>query len=256
MSASGCPTDTPATRPSGRQQPQRPAAGESRSPAAARGWTSPMTCAAPTRAPTIRTIPGTRWGSGAPGRPRRSDAAGGAAPAQARGPGRGAGGELMTVSASTLAAMMDALDVGVIFADRENVIRVFNRTAGEMLQEDAAGRIGTSILPCRPMHRRPPGPGSRRRSARRRTLRRSWLDTAAVPARDPSLRTRHRRRLAGTTSQSTWTVCAAWASGRAAGRAAERRSGRPRASDMAGARECGAGLLLSAGPASSCQRPY
>lgn len=54
----------------------------------------------------------------------------------------------MTADFSVLAAVVEALDVGVVFADEENVIRVFSRAAGEMLREDPAARLGTSILAC------------------------------------------------------------------------------------------------------------
>jgi PAS domain S-box-containing protein len=54
----------------------------------------------------------------------------------------------MVPDAATLSNILDALNVAVVATDENNNIVVFNRMAGEMLQEDPETRIGTSLLMC------------------------------------------------------------------------------------------------------------
>ena len=42
------------------------------------------------------------------------------------------------------------LNVGAVVIDKDNQIVFFNRLAGELLHQDTASRIGTSILRCHP----------------------------------------------------------------------------------------------------------
>jgi PAS domain S-box-containing protein len=46
--------------------------------------------------------------------------------------------------------VLDSLDIGLVILDRDDRIVVFNRKAGEMLQQDPESRIGSSILRCHP----------------------------------------------------------------------------------------------------------
>lgn len=52
------------------------------------------------------------------------------------------------ISAGLLGSILDSLNIGVVFVDRENLIQVFNVAAGAMLGEDPASRIGSSVLLC------------------------------------------------------------------------------------------------------------
>ncbi len=59
------------------------------------------------------------------------------------------------ISAEVLGSILDSLNIGVVFVDPQNVIQVFNATAGAMLGEDAASRIGSSLLLCHPPESEP-----------------------------------------------------------------------------------------------------
>jgi PAS domain S-box-containing protein len=54
----------------------------------------------------------------------------------------------MTESLDLLKQLAENLNVGVVVLDSHNRIVVFNRLAGEMLQQNPAERLGTSILRC------------------------------------------------------------------------------------------------------------
>lgn len=44
--------------------------------------------------------------------------------------------------------VLDNLNVGIVIIDTKDTIILFNKKAGEMLQQDPKTRIGTSILRC------------------------------------------------------------------------------------------------------------
>jgi len=46
--------------------------------------------------------------------------------------------------------LMDNLNVGIVVLNKENQIILFNRKAGEFLQQDHESRLGSSILRCHP----------------------------------------------------------------------------------------------------------
>jgi len=54
-----------------------------------------------------------------------------------------------------LGTLLDSVHVGIVVIDSDNCIIFFNRMAGEMLGQDAEGRIGTSILLCHPERAEP-----------------------------------------------------------------------------------------------------
>lgn len=56
----------------------------------------------------------------------------------------------MLISAALQSAIVDHLRVGLVVIDKDNRIVLFNRIAGEMLQEDPAERCGSTILSCHP----------------------------------------------------------------------------------------------------------
>ena len=64
-------------------------------------------------------------------------------------------GEKMSVSMEFLQTVLDSLTVALIVTDRDNKIVVFNRTAGEILTQDPASRIGSSALRCHPKQSEP-----------------------------------------------------------------------------------------------------
>ena len=49
-----------------------------------------------------------------------------------------------------LLKVMNTIDVGIVFVDPDNKIVFFNRAAGELLNVEPEGRIGTSIFLCHP----------------------------------------------------------------------------------------------------------
>jgi PAS domain S-box-containing protein len=53
-------------------------------------------------------------------------------------------------TAALRSAIVDHLRVGLVVVDQDNRIVLFNRMAGEMLQEDPAERCGSTILSCHP----------------------------------------------------------------------------------------------------------
>jgi PAS domain S-box-containing protein len=53
-------------------------------------------------------------------------------------------------SAALQMALVDQLKVGVVVIDPDNRIVLFNRLAGEMLQEDPQERCGSTIFSCHP----------------------------------------------------------------------------------------------------------
>lgn len=55
------------------------------------------------------------------------------------------------ISTALLGRVLDSLNIGVVFVDRQNDIQVFNTTAGIMLEEDPVSKIGTSVLLCHPV---------------------------------------------------------------------------------------------------------
>jgi PAS domain S-box-containing protein len=56
----------------------------------------------------------------------------------------------LDLSIENLQHVVETLEVGVVVIDRDNNVVLFNRKAGEMLQQDPASRIGTSLLLCHP----------------------------------------------------------------------------------------------------------
>lgn len=55
---------------------------------------------------------------------------------------------LMKLTLDLLARFAENLNVGIVIVDDEDKIVLFNRLAGEMLQQDPQSRIGTPILRC------------------------------------------------------------------------------------------------------------
>jgi len=53
-------------------------------------------------------------------------------------------------SDAVLHSVLDHLNVGLVVLDADGRIALFNRLAGEMLHEDPAERIGSTILSCHP----------------------------------------------------------------------------------------------------------
>jgi len=54
----------------------------------------------------------------------------------------------MTLDVNLLQNLMDSLHIGIVLVDEQDRIILFNRVAGEMLQQNPDERIGTSILRC------------------------------------------------------------------------------------------------------------
>ncbi len=54
-----------------------------------------------------------------------------------------------------LSKVLDSLHVGVVLIDKDQKILAFNRMASEMLGQDPAARIGTSLLLCHPERAEP-----------------------------------------------------------------------------------------------------
>ncbi len=54
----------------------------------------------------------------------------------------------MTLEVSLLQNVLDSLHIGIVLVDEQDRIILFNRVAGEMLQQNPDERIGTSILRC------------------------------------------------------------------------------------------------------------
>ncbi|MHA2162691.1 MAG: PAS domain-containing protein [Candidatus Thorarchaeota archaeon] len=54
-----------------------------------------------------------------------------------------------------LKKVFDSLNVAVVVLDEDNQIILFNRMAGELLQQDGVNRVGTSILRCHPKRAEP-----------------------------------------------------------------------------------------------------
>jgi hypothetical protein len=81
------------------------------------------------------------------------------------------------ISPGLLGRILESLNIGVVFVDRENIIQVFNTTAGEMLGENSAKRIGSSVMVC---HAEKSAPGVLRRiddlASGRVAMTQNWLD--------------------------------------------------------------------------------
>lgn len=56
----------------------------------------------------------------------------------------------MEISLEFLQAVFDHLQIGLVVIDPDNKIVLFNRQAGEMLQEDPQTRVGSTIMSCHP----------------------------------------------------------------------------------------------------------
>ncbi len=56
----------------------------------------------------------------------------------------------MEISLDFLEAVFDHLRIGVVVIDTDNKIVLFNRKAGEMLEEDPETRVGSTIMSCHP----------------------------------------------------------------------------------------------------------
>jgi PAS domain S-box-containing protein len=61
----------------------------------------------------------------------------------------------MRITVEILQNILDTLNIGVVAIDKGGEIVVFNRMAGEMLQQDPESRIGTSVLRCHPKESEP-----------------------------------------------------------------------------------------------------
>ena len=81
------------------------------------------------------------------------------------------------ISTGLLGRVLDSLNIGVVFVDRQNTIQVFNTTAGVMLGEDPVSRIGSSVLLC---HAAESAPVVLQRigdlSSGRESMRENWLN--------------------------------------------------------------------------------
>jgi PAS domain S-box-containing protein len=62
---------------------------------------------------------------------------------------------VVDLTIENLQQVVETLEVGVVVIDQDNNIVVFNRKAGEMLQQDPETRIGTSLLLCHPERAEP-----------------------------------------------------------------------------------------------------
>ncbi len=54
----------------------------------------------------------------------------------------------MMLRLETMKNVVENLNIGIVVVDNENTIILFNRIAGEMLQQEPKDRIGSSILRC------------------------------------------------------------------------------------------------------------
>ena len=54
----------------------------------------------------------------------------------------------MNLTLELLEKFAENLNIGIVIVDNDNIIILFNKLAGEMLQQDPDSRIGTSILRC------------------------------------------------------------------------------------------------------------
>lgn len=54
----------------------------------------------------------------------------------------------MKPTIGVLKQTIDTLHIGIVLVDNDDKIVLFNRVAGEMLKQDPASRIGTSIYRC------------------------------------------------------------------------------------------------------------
>jgi DUF438 domain-containing protein len=54
----------------------------------------------------------------------------------------------MKLDVNLLENLLDSLHIGIVLLDAKDEIILFNRVAGEMLQQDPNERVGTSILRC------------------------------------------------------------------------------------------------------------
>lgn len=83
----------------------------------------------------------------------------------------------MKVTVEMLQSILDTLNIGVVATDKDDKIVVFNRMAGEILQQDPEARIGTSILRCHPKESEP-AVQKRISDLRNRVMERTeaWLD--------------------------------------------------------------------------------
>ena len=61
----------------------------------------------------------------------------------------------MTLDFNLMQRLVEDLNVGICVLDREDRIVVFNRKAGEQLQEDHESRIGSTIQRCHPERAEP-----------------------------------------------------------------------------------------------------
>jgi PAS domain S-box-containing protein len=51
--------------------------------------------------------------------------------------------------------LIENLNVGIVVLNKDNQILIFNKKAGEFLQQDAKSRVGSSILRCHPERAEP-----------------------------------------------------------------------------------------------------
>lgn len=56
--------------------------------------------------------------------------------------------QAMTIQAEILKIATDNMNIGIVIIDNNNRIVLFNKLAGQMLQQDPAIRIGSSIFQC------------------------------------------------------------------------------------------------------------
>jgi PAS domain S-box-containing protein len=61
----------------------------------------------------------------------------------------------MKLTSDRLLDLLNRMHAGVVVIDKDDKIIVFNKLAGEMLNQDPKGRIGTSILLCHPERAEP-----------------------------------------------------------------------------------------------------
>ncbi|MHA1484865.1 MAG: PAS domain-containing protein, partial [Candidatus Thorarchaeota archaeon] len=61
----------------------------------------------------------------------------------------------MKLPLEILEGIVDTLNVGLVVLDKDDKIVLFNRKAGEMLQQDPKERIGSPLLRCHPARAEP-----------------------------------------------------------------------------------------------------
>ena len=61
----------------------------------------------------------------------------------------------MSLSLELMQQLVQNLNVGIVILNKDNQIIVFNRKAGEFLQQDPKSRVGSSILRCHPKRAEP-----------------------------------------------------------------------------------------------------